>query len=74
LPSVPPAAGAVCLLQGFDRGPNCTASFGLQWVSFETRKKATGSRQDIAGYKGFTEYLGLPFAGFRSRTKLHWLW
>ena len=21
-----PAAGAVCLLQGFDRGPNCTAS------------------------------------------------
>jgi len=26
LPSVPPAAGAVCLLQGFDRGPDCTAS------------------------------------------------
>ena len=30
LPSAPPAAGAVCLLQGFDRGPNCTASFDLQ--------------------------------------------
>jgi len=26
LPSVSPAAGAVCLLQGFDRGPDCTAS------------------------------------------------
>ena len=26
LPSAPPAAGAVCLLQGFDRGPDCTAS------------------------------------------------
>ena len=25
-----PAAGAVCLLQGFDRGPDCTASFGLR--------------------------------------------
>ena len=33
-------------MQGFDRGPDCTASFGLQWVSFETRKKATGSRQE----------------------------
>jgi len=44
-----PAAGAVCLLQGFDRGPDCTASFGLQWVSFETRKKVTASRRDITG-------------------------
>jgi len=44
-----PAAEAVCLLQGFDRGPGCTASFGLQWVSFETRKKVTASRRDITG-------------------------
>jgi len=30
-------------------------------VSFETRKKANRFK---AGYDGFTEYLGLPFAGF----------
>jgi len=30
-------------------GPDCTASSGLQWVSFKTRKKVTASRQDITG-------------------------
>ena len=44
-----PAAEAVCLLQGFGQRTGLRCLFGLQWVSFETRKKVTASRRDITG-------------------------
>ena len=50
-----PAAGAVCLLQGFNRGPDCTASP----VCDERALKPGKSNRSKAGYNGFTEYL--PF-------------
>ena len=45
--ALPQKRFAFCRVLG--SGPDCTASFGLQWVSFETRKKVTASRRDITG-------------------------
>ena len=43
------AAGAVCLLQGFDRGPNCTGSGKGNELALKPGKRQTAPRRDITG-------------------------